>query len=88
MTDKLLKKIAKDSRRGHVRSLVAEASKHTGCTVDEILGYSRKRQIARARQWVMWRARKDGLTYGQIAHALNRDHTTIIHGVKTIEALQ
>jgi chromosomal replication initiator protein len=68
------------------------ASKHR-VGIEEMLGPTRRRPMAYARQEAMWRLRRlrrqDGaqrFSYPQIAHLLGReDHTTVIYGVKAYE---
>lgn len=67
-----------------ILSIVAEA---TGFTVDELKGSRRFRRLTNARQLYCYIARKntsDSLSdIGQTIN--NRDHTTVIHSVNTIE---
>jgi chromosomal replication initiation ATPase DnaA len=61
------------------------ASSHR-CTIDDLKGPDRFREVVWARQEAMWRMRKTGrFTYPQIGKFLNRDHATIIHGVRAYE---
>lgn len=44
--------------------------------------------VVLARWEIFWRAHKElNLSYNRIAHIFKRDHTTIMHGVKTFEEL-
>jgi len=70
-----------------VRDIVDEVAEYTGIPADEILGAKRDLITARARQFVMWKARKEGHTLTAIGNALGRDHTSINHGVAKIERL-
>lgn len=54
----------------------------TGIPADVILGRSQERYVVKARHLVMFEARERGLSFGAIAYAMNRDHTTIIYGVR------
>lgn len=67
---------------GPAHRALRDVSRATGITEAEIVGRSRVRPLVRARQLVAFVARRDGATYGQIAKALRRDRTTIIHGVR------
>jgi chromosomal replication initiation ATPase DnaA len=66
-------------------SEIAEvASRATGVTVEDILGDSKIHRISHVRQYVMWRARKEGFSLPAIARVMRRDHTTIIHGIEAV----
>lgn len=87
MTDATLAQLKEASRPSRIGQLIAEASRETGYTPQEIVGHSRKQPLARTRQWVMWKARQEGYSLEQIGRVLNRDHTTVLHGVRKIEAI-
>lgn len=54
-----------------------------GLSVDQIVSKSRKREIVWARQCAMYLLRKTlQMTLTDIAKELNRDHATVMHGVK------
>lgn len=56
---------------------------------DTISGPSRIASVARARHVVMYLLRESGLSYERIGQWLgDRDHTTVMHGVATIESRQ
>ncbi len=69
-------------RRAVVRQLVTEAALREGISEADITGHSRLRKFAWPRQWVMFEAQKRGLSTPQIGAVLNRDHTTILSGIK------
>lgn len=73
--------------KGFMGSVVLEVAEKTGVTPKQILGSSRKRNIVRARQLAMWGARQHGVSFPEIGRFFNRDHTTVIHGVKMVENL-
>jgi len=52
---------------------------------DRIEGYARRPRIVRARQELMYLLRQDGWTVEAIGEAVNRDHTTVIHGIRQHE---
>ena len=74
-----------DARKGTVEKIVVAVAEATGITPRAIYSTNRKAHIVRARQIVMYEARQHGLTLAQIGHALNRDHTTILHGIRAEE---
>lgn len=64
-----------------LRELLKEAYWHFGVEPWEIEGNGRKRDVARARQWVMCEIReRHGFSFPDIADAMGRDHTTVISG--------
>ena len=54
----------------------------TGVTTEEILGRSRSRSIAHARQDVCRLAHECGASYPEIGRALGIDHSTALHGAR------
>lgn len=72
-----------------VATIVTEVSQATGIAADAITGKGRGcREAAYARQEVMRRARAAGMSLPRIGRALDRDPSTIIHGVRAAEARQ
>jgi len=69
-----------------IKRIVAE---HYGLDPAEMNSPCRERRVARPRQVVMWLARRrTERTLHEIGDALGRrDHTTILHGIRTIERL-
>lgn len=61
--------------------LEAVAKRHR-LTIDEIRGPSRKRYICNARWDAMRLLRDRGMSLPTIGRILNRDHATIIHGLR------
>lgn len=73
-------------------SKIGEIIRLTGLRFDlrpaDILGSGQSRALSRARQVVMYLARKlTPLSFGEIGRALNRDHSTVAHGVSVITDL-
>lgn len=74
--------------RPEMAAIVQDVSNKTGVSVKDLCGHSRKRPIARARQLAMWQLRRQGIPLTAIGAILGgRDHTTVIHGIKTINRL-
>lgn len=61
--------------------LQAVANRHR-LTIDDIKGPSRKAYICRARWDAMRLLRDRGLSLPSIGRMLNRDHTTVVHGLR------
>lgn len=70
-----------------IAELKLAVAKHYRIRMDELEGTSRLRYIARPRQVVMYFSRLSGYSLPRIAHAMNRDHTTIICAVRRMEKL-
>lgn len=77
-----------------VREALEEVAKAHGCRVDDIIGPSRLKAFARARFEAMWRIRRLRTASGE-RYSLpaigeifgDRDHTTILHGIRRWEEL-
>lgn len=78
-----------DMKRVRVIDILRQESERTGVPISEILGSRRTPDLSHLRHYVMWRARVEtGLSYPQIGKYMgNKDHTTVLHGVKKIEAM-
>lgn len=69
-------------RARSMASVLATVSRFTGISQAEIAGPHRNVDIAFARQAVMyWCARRTNRSYPEIGRFLNRDHTSVLHGV-------
>ena len=77
--------VVEDYRKSVMAEIVDEVSGTTGISIIDIIGNSRERHIVRARQLVMFIARREGMTLTSIGSYLRRDHTTVIHGIRTEE---
>ena len=78
------------AKRTPVREIIADTAGMFDLSVSDILGRSRERSLVYARHMAMWRVRKarPDLSYPQIAKAFGgRDHTTVIHAVRRMEAI-
>ncbi len=66
--------------------VIQAVCEHFGIEEKELLGRGRSRQIAFPRQVSMYLMRKDAdVSLEEIGQALNRDHTTVLHGYRKIE---
>lgn len=68
-----------------MRDIIAQVSRATGVSADAILGDSRVANIAAARQMVMSIAQRQGMSTTRIGKLLQRDHTTVMHGIAAHE---
>jgi len=69
-----------------VHSIVDAVALRTGFTGAEIMGARRWASLAAARQLVYFIANERGVNTPQIALAMNRDTSTVIHGIKAEQA--
>jgi chromosomal replication initiator protein len=70
-----------------MREIIDIVSYEVGVSRDDILGDRRFRVITRARQYAMWKCRKQGYSLPQIGHVFGRDHTTVAHGCRVIDEI-
>lgn len=75
------------TRPAAIAEIIAEVAKETGLTVAMLVGDRRSRPIVAARHLAYWRvARETGASLAAIGRAFgDRDHTTIIHGIRKHE---
>ena len=74
--------------RGTMRAILEEVSDHYRISIDEMKSDSRKARITFPRQVAMWRMSEElHRAYAEIGRFLNRDHTTVLHAVRKIDAL-
>lgn len=62
--------------------IIAAVSGSHGVSPADIMGRKRTKRIAQARQSVMLWLRSDGRTLQEIADILQRDHSTVLHGIR------
>ena len=68
--------------------ILREVSAETGVSVAQILSPLRAYPVVEARNWVMWWIREDsGLSTTAIGRVLNRDHTSVLHGLRRFRTL-
>lgn len=83
------REIAVKPGRKSVRMIILETALRHGVSAEDILGPSRIRVIVAARHEAIWRARKErpDLSLQQVGREFaGRDHTTIIHAERKIDA--
>lgn len=70
-----------------VPTIVGKVSAAFNLSAAELMGPSRLRGVLRARQVAMYLARElTGLSYPRLAAAFGRDHTTVLHACRKVEA--
>jgi chromosomal replication initiator protein len=72
-----------------IHRVLKVTAKHYGTTLDELVSDRRTRPLVHCRQVAMYVARKmTGRSTPVIAYYMgNRDHTTILHGVRVVKSL-
>ena len=75
--------------RPNARRIIMNVAHGTGLTADDILGPSRLRCVVEVRQRAMHTVRKlrPDFSLLRIAALFNRDHTTVLHALRKIDAL-
>ena len=64
------------------REIIAKVAAEHRMTVDDLVGPSRVRTICIPRWRAMRELRERGLSLSRIGQLLNRDHTTVMHGLR------
>jgi chromosomal replication initiator protein len=78
---------ASSSRMVSPESIVAKVSERFGVSVEELKSKNKQRRIADARQVCMYLVREmTDLSLPRIGEIFNRDHTTVLHGWRTISS--
>lgn len=68
--------------------MLQKVSRFFSVHTTDILGTSRLKHIALARQCLMWAMRKHtALSFESIGDFLSRDHSTVLHGCRKVEKL-
>lgn len=65
-----------------IKQIALAVSAETAIPMSAIYGPRRRQDIVHARWLVMYLAYCEGMSYQVIGAAMNRDHTSVIHGVK------
>lgn len=65
------------------REIMEQCAATCGVPLEDILGHSRNRRLVHARQFTAAILRARGNSYPQIGAILDRDHSTIIHAVRS-----
>ncbi len=71
---------------GQLAQILTEVAAKHGVSVMAMISHRRPTVLARARHECWWRAREEtAFSLPQIGRAYNRDHTSIIHGIRMHE---
>ena len=74
------------NRRQSIASLIRIVAKAAQITVEDILSHKRARKYSVPRQFIMFMAAQMGFSTTRIGAILNRDHSTVIHGIRAEKA--
>lgn len=89
LVEKITKDIIRNEREFTPETIIEKTANYYSVTSDEIVGKSRARNIALARQVSMYLMRKlTSLSLADIGvHHGNKDHSTVMHAIRKIEGL-
>lgn len=74
--------------KGRVLPILREEAKRNGYSVEELISRDHHAHIVAVRHYAMWRARNEtGRSWWEIARVFARDHTTVIHGYRKVQAM-
>jgi chromosomal replication initiation ATPase DnaA len=65
-----------------IEEIINEASTLSDVPVSDILSRKKTDEVNEVRQFVCWRAYREGNSYVAIGKALGRSHATVMHNVK------
>jgi len=66
-------------------AILLAVARYYGVNSDDLKGKSRHKQIVAPRQLAMYLLREDAhLSTPEVGRILNRDHTTVLHGIKQV----
>jgi len=68
-----------------IREIVDRIGEEAGVSSEHILGDKLAKRIVILRHLAMWRAREEGLTLTEIGQGFDRDHTSVINGIRRAE---
>ena len=78
--------LAAITRGSWTTRVFAAVCQHYSVSGDDVLGDSRTRYITDARHVSFWLMRDAGRTYTEIGGEMGRDHTTVMNGVRRVDA--
>lgn len=67
-----------------VRLYACIAAANHGSSISQIMGESRRVPEVRARREIWRRLHRDGFSISAIGRMTNRDHSTVLHGLRQI----
>ena len=68
-----------------VREIVDKIAEESGVSAELILSDKLARRFVILRHLAMWRSREEGLALTEIGEVFNRDHTSVINGIRRAE---
>ena len=79
-------KVIITTRGDWVDRVVAVTAAHFAVSPGQLSSVEKSRDVVRARMVAAWLLRQDGRPYTEIGKVLGKDHTTIMHAVKRVDA--
>ena len=71
-----------------VLPILREEAARNGYTVEQLIARDHHGHVRAVRQYAMWRAKKEtGRTWRDIGRVFRRDHTTVLHAYRKLEAI-
>jgi chromosomal replication initiator protein len=84
---KELRKTIEDSKEEVIKQAIAEVMQNYSISMENLMGFCRKREYVLPRHVLMYKLYSIGIKLTDIGSLMgNRDHTTIIHGIKKIRS--
>lgn len=74
--------IAAIKDRAAIRAIAKKVAAETGTRMPDIMGRSRLAYLCRIRELIWFIAHQNGASLPQIGRVFNRDHTTILSGLR------
>lgn len=79
--------VVPDSTAAIVRRIVQEVGEKHGLTREQLCGEGRAKHLAWARHEMFWRLRRETTwSLPRLGRALNRDHTSLLNGIRKHQA--
>jgi chromosomal replication initiation ATPase DnaA len=79
-------KVIITTRGDYTDRVIAVTAAHFAVAPGQLISIEKHRDVVQARMVAAWLLRQDGRSYSEIGRALDKDHTTIMHAVKRVEA--
>jgi chromosomal replication initiation ATPase DnaA len=79
-------KVIITTRGDYTDRVVAVTAAHFAVSPGQLASIEKHRDVVQARMVAAWLLRQDGRSYAEIGRALGKDHTTIMHACRRVEA--
>jgi len=78
----LCEKCQEQTIYGTAQRIIMDIARERGFTISDIKSPRREYKLVRARFEIMAALKASGLSFPQVGRLLNRDHSTVMHGVR------